>query len=682
MSGTLNRKEAEKFYRRMLEGLKGKRSQKSDIKAYWDIYNAKITDKQRYAGVQPRENRVFVSVVRDAIEAKQLRLTNMLFPGNGNYSKVLAMDDRPTEQIASLLNHYVRKMGLRSTISSLLRAGEIEGQFSLFIEWEKKILKRLKKVKEDVEQDGLPTLEQETRIQETEYEDSCPSVWVIPTEQLVVLPPTVDRLEDADLVGILVWETESSIKAKAESGEYEYDVKKLLGALEQEGVAEEQEDAEKEHAEAAGIRAKEGTKRILVYQMWGKIKGEPYVVVMGGPNLILKCEPNPYYSQRIPILSVPYRKVPGSFFGQSAIKNVAPMQYALNDVANMGLDSAAFSLMPICITDPKENPVYESMMVSLAAIWLANPNTTRFVEMPALWQNSLQMMEAFKAQIMESLGLNPTMVPQGGYKKPTQAEIAAQQQLAVESIEEEISILEGEILTPLLQWMYEMDVQFREKPLSIPTWGEKGMKVAMEEIPVFEEMGDFQFLWMASEEEKNVQKVQQQVSAMNILSNLPPQALDGKKIDLGPIVQNLVESVFGPSMGSRVLKSMQDELSVPPQIENQMMMALHPAAVHPMDNDVLHIQVHMQGLQEAMPEGPEGNEEMGQLFQMHIQQHQAQLQAKQQPPPMAGPSGAPPRGMPRPGAQVTPLKGPQNPAGAIHQDRMKGPGVVPRPGRP
>lgn len=680
---SLNRKEAEKLYDTMIQGLKGKKEQIADIKNFWEIYNVKWNHKQRYAGVQPKDTKIYVSVVRDAIEAKQLRLTNMLFPQNGQFAGIIGMDDRPMEHVKSLLNYYVRKAKLKLLIGSLIREGEITGQFSLFVEWSSTVRKRIKKVKRDQMDGDMPTLEDTSVEEEEEFEDCGPVVWVIPTEQLVVLPATVDRIEDADLVGVLVWETEKSFRAKVESGEYQYDAKKILDMLEgREGIEEpsedEKEDSGKFASLAAGVKIKEGAKRILVYQIWANIKGKPSVVMMAGKNIVLRMEENPYYSQRIPIISAPYKKIKGSFWGQSAIKNVAPMQYALNDVANMGMDSAAFSLMPIVMTDPKENPAYESMMVSLAAIWMCNPASTKFVEMPPLWQITMGMMEAFKNQIMESLGMNPTMIPQGGYKKPTQAEIAAQQQLAVESVDEQISILEEEILGPLLQWFYELDVQFRNEPLRVSTWGEEAQKIRREEIPVFEEMGDLEFMWMASEVEKNVQKVQQQVSAMNLLANVPPQALDGKKLDLGPIIQNLVESVFGPRMSGRILKSVQDQLSVPPQTENMMMYAMHPVQVHPMDNDVEHIQVHMQGLQEVGG----GHEALASLFESHIQEHEGAIQQKQaaMAPPRGNKPGGPP-GVPRPGAQITPLKGPQNPAGAIHQDRMKGPGVVPRPPR-
>ena len=103
----------------------------------------------------------------------------------------------------------------------------------------------------------------------------------------------------------------------------------------------------KELAYAAGIKTSDGKQYALVYKTWVKFDDKLYLVYFGGDKSILSCKRNPYWCDKIDIISCPVEKVGGVFKGKSQVGPCQEMQYAANDAANMGMDSAAYSLIPI-----------------------------------------------------------------------------------------------------------------------------------------------------------------------------------------------------------------------------------------------------------------------------------------------------------------------------------------------
>jgi hypothetical protein len=102
-----------------------------------------------------------------------------------------------------------------------------------------------------------------------------------------------------------------------------------------------------------------------------------------------------------------------------------------NDACNEAMDSAAYALMPIVMTDPNSNPRVGSMILSLAAIWETSPKDTQFAQFPPLWKEGLEIVTGCKNQIKESLAVNSSMVTQQGTSKLNQAEIANEQQVEI-----------------------------------------------------------------------------------------------------------------------------------------------------------------------------------------------------------------------------------------------------------
>jgi len=253
--------------------------------------------------------------------------------------------------------------------------------------------------------------------------------------------------------------------------------------------------------------------------------------------------------------------------------------------------------------------------------------------------------------------------------------MGAQQQESSVPILDHAERFEEEILTPLLERMFEYDCQFRDEEITILTMGEIGVKAQMQKIPPNQWGNRYFFQWVGTQYVQNMQRMQQQISTMNVLRGIPPQQLNGRKLDIAPILEILTDNVFGSEMSGRILIDDRNKFTIGPETENEMMINGIPIEVHEADNDVEHLQEHhTAGEKSGDPAG---------LIRNHMQAHMQQLQKKRQmaqaamqpqPGQPGVPGGGAPgvAGTPRPGAQPAPGKAAQQPAGAIHPDQMAG----------
>jgi hypothetical protein len=656
-----------------------KNSQKYTIERCWDIYHCKLGDSQKYRGT----HEIFLPIVFDAIEARVTRFTNVMFPPNNRYADVVTTDGSIPYETIALLDYYVKVTRLRDVVCpALVRTGDITGQYALYVSWLERKRHTVQKVeKAKVEMpgaDGVEGVEKEEDIKDVEVVDSMPDVMVLDPREFVVLPATVDEVDDAEVVAIALRWTEARVKQAIDEELFDRDAGEQLLANFGTQSNPQQSDPRKAASEAAGVQVDaKGSKTALIYQVWSKLKlkkGErrSCVTYFGSENLYLSCKRNPYWNDRVPVLSQAALKESGSFWGKSRVQRVEQTQYAANDAVNMGLDSAQFSMMPITMTDPEKNPRVGSMVLDMAAVWMTSPNDTQFVSFPQLWKDALQLVGACRDQIMQSLGTNPAMIPNSNTgKKPTQAQVAQEQQVALESTADVVSILETSIFSRLLQWFYELDYQYRKESILVRKFGTMGIQAQMQEIPPIQVGARYEFSWYGSEGTRSVQQVQQMISGMNILRGIPPEQLNGRKLDIAPVLEHVTAVVFGPKLAPHVLIDQSHQLSVPAGMENLLLDDGFLLEVHPNDNDIEHIAEHMADIKTKGDE--KGNK------RMHVEEHLKAFSKKTQA--AAGQSKGSPGtpggglapgmpGLPAPGAQPAQQRPAQQPPGAVAKDAM------------
>jgi hypothetical protein len=659
-------------------GFRDQGDRANDQMDYWDIYDTKLSGKQFYSG----NSKVFVPIVHSAINARVTRFANQIFPVSGRYVEVTTGDRELPQGTMALLEHYVRKAKLRTKVTpALIKNGDIEGQYNIYVTWSKKkrhVAMRIKALPKDGDGAPIEGDEEHDDIKEETIEDAHPTVEVLPDADVLILPATADTVEEALADGgsatILRRWSKASIRQKIKEGVIDKEegqaLLKDMGNKSPDG----QVDLKKEHVDAAGIKGGHGKKFALVYETWVNVKierGEDpklCVAYYGGKDKILGCKRNPNWSDRCNLLSVPVKKISGVFKGQSNIKPVADMQYAANDAINEGLDSAAYALMPIIMTDPEKNPRIGSMILSLAAVWETSPNDTKFAQFPQLWKQAFEIVASAQQTIFQVLGVNPAMITEGsGNKKKNQAEIAKEQQVDILTTADSVTVIEEGILSPLLGRFAELDHQYRDKKITVRQFGEMGHRANMEEVEPIQMDRRYYFRWFGVEAARSAQQIQQQISMVNVITKIPPQMYQGHKLNLAPLITQVVENTFGPRLGPLIFEDQRSQMSLDPETENDMLQAGFLIPVHQMDNDAEHIQKHIEA---AKMIGGDQHK----TFQTHVLQHQMQMQTKQQQQQQAQqgpPGGAKPNGAgPRPGAQAQAPRGGQQPPGAVHKDQM------------
>lgn len=672
-------KQLSELYTLVEQGFNDKSQQNGVIDEAWDIYHCRLNENQTYVG----NSKVYVPVVRDAMTARETRFINMLFPQTGRYADVVGHDGKVPYDLIALLDDYVRKAGLRDKVApAMIRTGDISGNYALHVEWvkTKRNITSKTKVSEMETELGTP-VEGSPEYDDVEHEEVTeqhPGVTVIDPRNLVILPATVSDIKEADTVGLILYFSKSKIKKYIKDGVFAKAAGEELLRNMANNVTSPLPETGKQAAAAAGVRLdSKGNKTVRIFKVWSeiKIRGEHRLMecYFGGPQMPLSCKRIPYWCDRVPVIMQPVEPNPDTVWGPSqVVPTVSTLQYQANDVVNEGFDSAQYALLPIVMTDPEKNPRAGSMVLAMASVWLCDPNSTRFAEFPALWKDAFTLVGACKDQIFQSLGVNPAMMPHGNAsKKPTQAQIAQEQQVALESAADNVTLIQEGVFSELLQWFYELDYQYRDEAVTVKKFGQFGLQATMDQVEPYQTRERYEFRWYGTEGFKAQQQVQSMISWANVLTTIPPQALNGRKVDLGPMAEYITEVVCGPRLAPYVLIDQRHQLTMSPETENKLLDNQFPVQVHEMDDDQAHIQAHYEHFKELLqlpPDLLEGNQQAV-LARGHILEHikSAKMKAAaamgSQPGQVGGPG-------PKPGAAAQAPTGAQNPPGAVSQDNM------------
>lgn len=683
------RKKLIEMFQDIEKGFADQNTRADDILDYWDMHNCTLGERQFYNG----NSKIFVPLIKNAVKARKTRFVNQIFPQSGRYVEVTTENGDIPHATMALAEHYVRRTKLRTqVVPALMTAGDVEGQYSLYVGWQKTDRHVTTRESKPLEIGGLEYPEMgdiETMVNET-LTDSAPTVEVIADADLLVMPVAVDSIPECMNIGgsvtVLRRWTKTKIRQMIDDGEFDEEAGESLLSNMAKKDFPGRPDTKKKLADDAGIRQGGSGKYCIGYETWTKLKvdGEMRVcrAYYGGDDQVLGCKLNPYWNDRVPVISTPVDKLPGVFKGKAPIADVMDLQILANDMVNEGADTAHFSAMPIIMTDPEKNPRVGTMVLGLAAVWETNPKDTQFAQFPPLWEKAFEVIGQAKQQIYETLGVNPSMMPQqtGGKQKRNQAEIANEQQVDLLTTADAVTNIEEGVLTPLVQWFIELDHQFRDDPVMIRSFGEMGLRAQMEEIPPIQMNNRYEFRWSGVEAARNAAQVQQQIAGVNVIKAIPPQLYAGHKLNLTPVLTQFVENLFGPRLAPLVFEDMKSQLATPPETENGLLLESFDMPVHEMDDDAKHLQVHQQALGGGDPSG---------MVRVHIQKHLTQIQMKQQASQQQGqdggkglqgaPGGAGPgaAGTP-PGAQAGPMR-PKGPPGMMHQDQLPAAGAVQMP---
>lgn len=680
---------------------------------YWEAWNCRLGTGQNYAG----NSHCYVPIVRNAVKALRTRFTNQLFPQTGRHISVISHDEESPAALVALLEHYVRRADLRDlVVPAMIVAGQVEGQMTVIVSWTDRKRSTVERIPEPIRLMGmdLPAeiAEPVERLKEEEISDAGPNVEIVLDSDLCVLPGTADSIDEAIEAGGSVTTirryNKERLKELVEDKEFDAEtVEELLAGIGKE--SDTTRDLEKKNLESAGIRRK--GQFALLYRTWckidvgtGKDRQKRLVVAwFGGLNKILSCKLCPYWCDLPDVITMPLDKLPGNIKGMSQLQpGVIDMQIAANDALNEALDQLTYNLLPPILYDPEKVPNVDSLVLDLQAAWAAPPGSLQAFEFKNTMPDALEAIGAAERYINMALNVSPAQLPFSTAlqrSKPNQAMVAMEQQILLENTDNAVTGIEGEhagIMTPMIQRFAWYDAQFRDREKTVRSYGELGLKVEMVTVPPIQQGRRWEYQWYGVEANRTVQRVQQQIAAANVLRGLaqdPSVMQSGKRLNMVPIIQSVVESAYEPSLASRIFEDVTKLTTVDIELENEMLQQGLRVHTSPMDNDPEHMRAHMQLFQSLVP-GSLPHAETAQHLAGHQQQMQMKAQAQaaqamqmmmgspagQMPGQRASRGGGPPR-MPQPGGQPAMPRQGRQPAGRIPQDNMTMSGVIPMPRR-
>jgi hypothetical protein len=676
----------------------------------WNLYNCERDDNTYYNG----EAQIYVPTVHDAVKALVTRYANQLMPQVGRYIEATTTDGEQPYEIIALGNHYIKRAKFKPLVlKPLLRNGLIEGQYNLYMDWQE-IVRRI------VSRETRGPITEGPRPGEQQQTDAAEQIIDIKEEMLVEGRPLFEVLHDADV--LVLPATSDSIEEALEAGgsvtivrrfskEALKDVVKREGLDVTLGGERDKEtgdlaifavspemtglkDQEKALAQDVGIKAR--GKHGILFEVWQKVPlsekgrfdedGEPELCktwyALSREPLSLKR--NPHWNDRCPLLSEPIEKQAGVFKGKSQVEAIAELQYESNDAANERADVDHMSAMPIIMKEAGDN---SPMLLAKGAIWEYDKGgkPPQFAAFPDLsGRGTTRVMDA-RALIQSSLNVNPAMMPQvAGRSKQSQAEVQQQQQIELLSTSEEVDVLDA-MLTEMVERIIDFDHQYRDRDVTIQRFGELGVRAEMIDVPPYRNRAAVDFSWIGSQIMRMNQAMAQNGTAwINVVRGMADQLKqEGLELSLGSLLEYQAAMLFGPVMARKTLRDLRHELSMDPALENEMLNWGHEVPINQMDNHQLHLQSHMQDLQEkGDPHGTirvhmqwHSKALMAQQQMMMQQQMQAQMQRGM--PGVPGGAGPGVAGTPRPGGPR--VAGPQPGAQPMPPRQIKAPpGRIPQ----
>lgn len=670
-----------KFYKTIAQAYKNKEELDEGIDEYWNIYNATMDDNSIYQG----NSRCYIPAIRNAINARAKRALKQNFPQKYNHVDAIGTDGQKPYPALAMLEHYIRTTKLKSVVRSMYVSGDVTGQWNLYVDWLRSIRNVSNFVRRNPPIDALEGEasipdEEEEIIEDQEIVEDGPTITDFATEDLAIIPPTCNDIEKAHIVCLKLRMDKAAIERFVEDGVFILpEGSEISDWINNKNVKEKRNPAKK-RTNDAGVKTEGTNKYALIYEATVRLEFEDgkkslgYIYYAGDDDIIgiIKA---PQWGQKRPILSAPVDRISGSAYGISKVEAVKWLQWNLNDFYNMGQDSAMYSMLPIVMSDPEKNPNYAMMVYGLAAVWPVDPNSTKFSSFPSLWKDSMEMCGAIENQINKALDVNDSMMGAAPKGRKNANAVGAQQQEQSVPILDHAERFEEEILNPLMERFFEYDAQFREEDLTVLTMGEIGVEAAMEVIPPMQWENRYFFQWNGTEYVMNMQRMQQQIATMNVLRGIPPQQLNGRRLDITPILEILTNNVFGSELSGRILIDDRNKYTVSPEIEDEMMLNGIRVDVHDSDNDQEHMQKHMVA-------GQISGDPVG-LIRTHMQAHMQSIEKKrqmalgaqqQQGGDQGVPGGAGPgvAGTPAMGAQPQGPRIMQQPNGAIHPDSLAG----------
>jgi|JI6StandDraft_1071083.scaffolds.fasta_scaffold01692_21 hypothetical protein len=360
------------------------------------------------------------------------------------------------------------------------------------------------------------------------------------------------------------------------------------------------------------------------YDLYGDGKPIPVLATIANYKTVVRLVRNPLWLQRHPYAGTRHIRRPGKmFYGLSVPDRIRSQTDVMNDVQNQTMDSLNFSLSPISIIDPALAGDVNSFKYRPGAKWLGSPEGVEFKIFPDVSGAGLRYAQELRGQIAQFSDNNPNVAPQlsGKSRSATQSSIVA----GAVSQRQKVQLLleEHETLVPLCENIQSLLVQYMDKNWQIKVQGPVGGTWITKNITPQDINATVDWVWRGAEqEEKSAVRSQQLLAFYN--SALQTASLMPGEVDLPGLFKRIAKEAFNLRDMDEIFKSMRDQKTIDPDVENVILSDGKDQEIHNGDNDQEHILAH-----EPLLDDNKINDEGKLAVLRHLERHKIQMKAKQ-----------------------------------------------------
>ena len=390
----------------------------------------------------------------------------------------------------------------------------------------------------------------------------------------------------------------------------------------------------------------------------------------------LRIQQNPFWYGTVPWHIPRLIREEGEFWGHSLFEGADRLQYLMNDVMNHTLDLFSLVANPIAMIDPSAHPRANTLRVLPLAKWLIRPDAVRLDRPPDATPSGVSLVNQLQAMFDDySQGNAPGQGRaaargrgRAGNTATGMGFMIANQHQIVQAIGEDLA---EELFQPILQTNVLYDEQFMTDAMILRIGGMGTAPLVERRVAIEDVLGRYAFRWLAATATREKATLATQMERLLPLLVSVQQAgvAPGLDIDFAYIIRRIWQDGLGLHGADRAIRTADQQPSISPDIEHDLLAERRPIEVRPGDDDLGHLEAHMTvGLRRF-----EGRPDEAQQLLAHIGRHSQQAEAKMaaqemaQQRMMAGPGGGP--GGPPAGAPT--------PQGARQQSMPSGDGTQP-----
>lgn len=351
----------------------------------------------------------------------------------------------------------------------------------------------------------------------------------------------------------------------------------------------------------------------------------PIMAVIANHSTVIRLTRNPFWFQRPPYLASRYTRRPGKlFYGQSLPDRIRTQGYGMNDLMNLTMDSLNYSLNPVCVIDPALSGDVNSYKMTPGARWLGDIQGIDFKVFPNVSPAGLQAMGEVRGQIAQFSDNSPGIAPQlqGKARSATQASLVQASVSSRQKVQSKAE--ESDVLGPMCAMTHTMLLQFMDEEWPIKMQGPDEGSWITDVVQPTDMVGAVDFIWKGSTQaEKSAVRSQQLLAfynaALQTSTVLPPGELD-----LVALFKRIAKEAFQITDLDQIFKSLRDQKTVDPNLENVAINDLQDLEVYGGDDDDAHIKIHTQIIDDK-----KSSDTQKLLALRHIEKHTVQKQGKQ-----------------------------------------------------